>query len=257
MTPENDAPVVDAAEVAPDASVEAVTAQPAVATAAEALEKEPQLDLTVERGCKNPDGRYVGLNAAQRGVLRVEVGSSVELFDCGKSLGLFTVGAGAKELQGTDRFTVNGVDPGTPVVVKKASEKREILMELDVRHGIENVPTDMQEDESKAYSDRTTRRMGIISKRFPGLDSDEFMTVPTAILNQLAVDRADAGQTSKPTIASISRAKVRMGDNETEVVMVPAGNDIGFTTKASQKLRIPSVLTKIRFRIDNGVFVID
>ena len=61
-------------------------------------------------------------------------------------------------------------------------------------------------------------------------------------------------------MASISKAKIRYGGQEQEMVMVPSGNEFGFTTKAAQTLGIPVIpvqLEDLRYRIENGVLIID
>jgi hypothetical protein len=225
-------------------------AQPVQPQRAEAKEQEPKLKLQVARACNNPNGRYIGMSKRQRDALNVEVGGTVELFEGNQSLGLFTVGKGASELsEHPEQFTANVVEAGKAVTVKKAFETAETIMKLPVTHGIENAPAGSPPDKAKEYAERTTRRMKIIAERFPGTGTDEFMTVPTAVLNQIT------GGAAK--VANISKIKVRLGGHETDVVMVPAGNDIGLTTKLAQKLYIPLQLNEIRFRIDKGVMVID
>ena len=236
---------------AADQEVTLPAAQPAQPPqAAEAKEKEPELSLTVARGCNNPDGRYVGLSGRQRDALKVAVGGIVELFENGQSLGLFTVGKGAAELTGKpEQFTSNVVEPGKSVTVKKADKNRETVMTFGVTHGVENVPANLQGEEAKKYADRTARRMQIIGERFPGVSTDEFMIIPTAVLNAMT------GESVR--IASISKQKIRFAGVETEMVVVPAGNDVGLTTKAAQKLKIPAGVTELRVRVERGVLVID
>lgn len=217
--------------------------------ASETKEQEPQLELTVAGPCNNPEGRYVGLSKKQRDALGVVSGGTAELFADGKSLGIFTVGSGSKELIGKPEFTANDVDVGKQVVVKKVVEVGLTTQELSVAHGIENVPTGLNSEEAKKYQERTIRRMQIVAERFPGVVIHEFMTIPTAVLNQLAG--------SEVKIPAISQGRVRIGGKEIEIVMVPAGKDVGSTTKAAEKLGIPPELKQIRFRIIDGVMVID
>src|SRR3989338_5698352 len=184
--------------------------------AAEAREQEPQLTLTVAGPCHTAEGRYVGLSKQQRAGLKVEVGGGVELFENGYSLGLFTVGRGATALlNNPTQFTVNDVDPNSTITLRKAIEGGETLLRLPVVRGIKNDP-------------KTSGRQEKIAQRFEGWDIEVFMSLPTATLNQLL------GTTDR--VASISKAKIRYGGQEQEMVMVPSGNEFGFTTKAAQTL---------------------
>jgi hypothetical protein len=240
-----------------DADAVEIVAQPseadrALAPAAqqEIKEKEPELRLEVVRECNNPEGLYVGMSKKQRDALGVQVGGTVELFDGSRSLGIFTIGTGAVELtKEPGKFTANGIEPGKTVTAKKAPEKVLTTMELPLSHGIEKTPTGLSPEDEQKHTERITRRMQIIGERFPGVATDEFITVPTAVVNQMLG--------SKVKIATISQLKVRLGGEEIEIVMVPAGKDIGLTTKAAAKLGIPPELTKIRFKIVDGVMVID
>jgi hypothetical protein len=226
---------------------EALTADPATA---EAVEKEPQLDLTVDRPCNNPAGRYVGLNAVQRGKLGVEVGGTVELFEEGVSIGVFTVGKGASELaKMPERFSANVVMPGKMVTVKKAIDRAESVMSLPITHGIENVPQGLDEVEAGKYAERTQRRIGIITERFKDAETGVFMTVPTAVLNQITGGVA--------RVAAIAEGMVKVGGREVKIIMVPAGTDIGLTTKAAKLLGFPQGLKELRFRVSSGVLVVD
>lgn len=244
--PDTDTPAVEQEAARPEGQ----TSQAQAPQAPEAKEKEPELNLTVAQPCKNPEGRFVGLSKRQRDALQVSEGGTVELFEGGQSLGIFAVGKGSSELtKSPELFSVNGVDAGKTVTVKKAVETKERVMKLGLTHGVEDVPAHLQGDEAKKYADRTVRRMQIIGERFPGADTDEYMTIPTGVLNSMT------GELAK--VAAISKQKVRYGSTEMEIVMVPAGNDIGLTTKAAQKLNIPTAATELRFRVDSGVLVID
>lgn len=169
------------------------------------------------------------------------MGSSVELFDGGgKSLGIFTVGTGSKVLLlDPGKFTANGVDMGTAVIVKKAVKKPEREIDLPVTHGIE-------------AAEQHERRAGIIRNRFSDMDPETYITVPTALGRELGFSPSPA----VATVLSISRGKVRIGDTYHEIVMVPSGTTVGFTTQAAQKLGIPAELGTIKVRVDNGILVI-
>lgn len=230
-----------AVEAVPDSATAATPTIPATPHPPEASETVPELSLTVAGACNNPNGRYVGLSKGQRDKLQVEVGSSVELFDGGgKSLGIFTVGTGSKALLlESGKFTANGVDTGTAVTVKKAVKKPEREIDLPVTHRIE-------------AAEQHERRAGIIRNRFPDMDPETYITIPTALGRELGFSPSPASA----TVLSISKGKVRIGDTDHEIVMVPSGTTVGFTTKAGQKLGIPAELGAIKVRIDNGVLVI-
>ena len=217
----------------------------------EAKEQEPQLTLKVAGACENPDGRFVGLNAKQREALGVTVGGSVVLKGAdGKSLGLFTVGKGSsKFVKQPDVFTANVVATGETFTVTKAKENSEEAMSLNVQHGIENPPADLSDQDKEKHKEKTAKRFDIIKGRF-GADSDAFITIPTAVLNQLT------GDTNR--IAQISKVKIRYGGKEMLIVAVPAGTDFGLTTLAAERLGIPAELRELRLGVDqkNGVLVI-
>lgn len=217
------------------------TATPGLPPPPEAVERVPEMRLAVAGACNNPHGNYVGLNKGQRDKLQVEVGSSVELFDdAGRSLGVFTVGTGSKALLlEPTKFTANGMDMGTTVTVKRAVKKPEQEIRLHVSHGVET-------------SESHERRVGIIQRRFPEMDPEIYITVPTALGRELGFPPNPA----KATILSITKGKIRIGGIDHEIVMVPSGNTIGFTTQAAQKLGIPAELGTITVRVDNGVLVI-
>jgi hypothetical protein len=234
----------------PETSVSENADQAQSAKAKEDAEKEPQLKMTVYGPCKNPEGRYVGLSKKQRDALGVVEGGTVEIILDKESLGVYTVGKGSTEIvKIPDLFTVNGIEGGHLVTVRKPKETGENVMKFGVRHGVETVPEELKDEKAKEYTERTARRMKIIAERFPGVSTDEFMTVPTAVLNLITGDSAK--------IAGISRQKVRFAGKETEITVVPAGNDIGLTTKAAEELNIPTEIKELGIRVENGVLVID
>ncbi len=238
MVPQEDGP--GSVEVTP-----AIAAAPTTTTGAppppEAAETVPEMSLTVAGACNNPRGNYVGLNRGQRDRLQVDIGSSVELLDgAGKSLGIFTVGTGSRSLLlETGKFTANGIDTGTTVTVKKAVKKPEREIRLPVTHGIES-------------SEQHERRAGIIQGRFPDMDPEVYITIPTALGRELGLQPSPA----KATVLSISKSKVRIGGTDHDIAVVPSGNNMGFTSKAAEKLGIPLELGAITVRVDNGVLVI-
>ncbi|MBI2638889.1 hypothetical protein HYW83_04850 [Candidatus Peregrinibacteria bacterium] len=236
----------------PEDGAEATEPTPAIAAAPstttgtppkpEATEVVPEMSLTVAGACNNPHGNYVGLNKGQRDKLQVEIGSSVELMDgAGQSLGIFTVGTGSKNLLlESEKFTANGVGVGATVTVKRAVKKSEREINLSASYGIE-------------AAEQHERRAGIIRNRFPDMDPEDYITVPTALGRELGFSPNPA---AKATVLSISKGRVRIGGIDHEIVMVPSGSTIGFTTKAAQRLGIPKELGTIKVRIDNGVLVI-
>jgi hypothetical protein len=216
----------------------------------EGAEKEPMLKLTVAGPCKNPEGDYVGLSKKQRDALGVVEGGTVEIFKGHKSIGIFTVGKGSSEVIKTvGLITANGIPAANLVTIRKAKESGESLIKYGVRHEVEDVPEGLEEKDAQEYQDRTARRMAIIEKRFPGVAVDEFITVPTAVLNLMT------GGAKK--VASISVQKVRFGGSETEITVIPTGTDIGLTSKAAKKLNIPAEITEIGIRVKDGVLIID
>lgn len=195
--------------------------------------ESPQLTLTIEGKCES-EGQYVGLNKRQRDLLGVNEGDSVEISDAeGKSLGIFTVGKGSKALlKEKEKFTANVETTGS-VTLKKVDKVTvaEKAQTLSVEFGVEK-------------KDQHTRRSEIISERFPDLDKDTYMVIPSSMLESLSVS-ADKG-----TIKSISKGVVRIGDKRVTMGLVPAGTTAGMTEKAKSALDIPSTTTKIDFRID-------
>lgn len=212
----------------------------------EAVESEPALRLTVADHCKNSAGLYVGLSKVQRGKLGVEIGGTVELFDDkNKSLGVFTVGTGSKEyLEMTDVFTANNVTKGEIVTVKKsvATPDKPNEFNLPVEHAVEKT-TDPK---------RHAARKEKIAQRFPHSDPDMYITLPTAIASQLGI-KPETGK----TVAPISKCLVCPASGwDVQMVIVPTGTGIGFTSDAAEELDIPKELTEIRIIIDKGVLVI-
>lgn len=231
----------DQVEAAPPAAATPFTTPSTPPPPREGAETVPEMSLTVAGACNTHHGHYVGLSKGQRDRLGVEVGASVELVDgAGKSLGIFTVGTGSKALLlEPTKFTANGVDTGSTVTVKKAVKKPEREIPLPVTHGVET-------------SELHERRAGIIRNRFPDMDPESYIVVPTAVGRELGFSPSPA----KATVLSISKGKVRVGGTDHEIIMVPSGTAIGFTTKAAQTLGIPQELRTLTLRIDNGVLVI-
>ena len=236
-----------------DAVKQESVSSPKPAGQVEASEKGPELRLNVAGPCKNPEGRYVGLSKVQRDRLGVEVGGNVELFDAtGKSVGLYMVGPGSKELLSQpEAFTVNGVSSGEAVTVKKAAEKQDSDMTFDVDHGVEAVPAGLGEADQKKYEGRLASRSSKIAERFPELDPRAYVVVPSAVAKSMGIE-APKGTTVLP----VSKGKVRLGGVEKEIAIVPSGNTIGFTTEAAKSLGIPTQLNQIRVRVTDGVLVI-
>ena len=223
------------------------------APAKEAVEAVPELKLVAASSCKNPDGRYVGLSKVQRDKLGVEVGGNVELFDAaGKSLGLFSVGTGSKELLKEEaKFTVNGVAAGEAVTARKASEKQESDMAFAVTHGVESTPAGLDDAAKQKYEDRLASRASKIAERFPELDSKAYVVVPTAVAKSMGVEGPKGS-----TVLPISKGKIKLGDVVTEIAIVPSGNNIGFTTEAAKSIGIPDQIKELRVRVVDGVLVI-
>jgi|GEM_PF-2134003 len=244
--PDSESSNIDSAsDQTPEKSI--TTSQPVTQ---ESAESEPELTLTVAQPCKNPAGLYVGLSKKQRTALNVEVGGTVEITMDNQVIGLFTVGLGSKELADKPgAFTANGITTGLEVTLKKATESAETTVNLPTRHGIEKAPSDLSEPEKNEYDAKTTKRLNIIAERFPETeDKQEFITLPTAIVNKLT------GEAKK--VASIAMHKIRIGGQETSIIVVPGGTEFGFTKSAANKLNIPENLQTIGVRIDNDTIVI-
>lgn len=211
--------------------------------ATEAAETVPELLLTVTGLCNNPIGRYVGLNKGQREQLQVEIGGVVELVgDDGRSIGVFIVGSGSKTLlHQPDAFTANCVETGKTYKVRRPkSGPQESDTELSVRHAVETQDPEKHE-----------RHKGIIEIRLK-LDPELYVVIPGALAHQMGI-RPPQGK----TIASISTGRIKGVDgNVREIPVVPAGSEIGFTTKAAQQLGIPHELKSIRVRVEDGILVI-
>ena len=232
-------------DVTAEAGKSALPTAPANASKApEHAEAVPKLNLTVAGPCKNPHGNYVGLSAIQRNKLGIEVGGVVELFDLEKSLGVFMVGTGSKELlNAPTSFTTNGVSAGTTITVRKAATKLESGSEkafkYKVAHGVQTRDVEKHK-----------RRVGIIAERFKDMYTEAYVTVPSALMKSLGMGEKGA------TVLPISKCVIRVAGVDHEIVLVPTGNDIGFTSAAAAKLGIPEQLDEITVRIDNGVLVI-
>lgn len=212
----------------------------------ESQEAVSELKLTVFDRCKNTEGLYVGLSAVQRTKLDVEVGGTVEIIDeKGQSFGVFTVGKGSSEIADhTDLFTVNGVEESTTVTVRKAISTPDKPKEfkLPITHAVE---TTIERVKHKA-------RIEKIAVRFPNLDSEMYITLPTAVAAQLGI-KPEPGK----TVAPISKCLVRdASGRQIEMAIVPAGTTIGFTSDAAKELDIPAGLAEIKIIIDKGVLVI-
>lgn len=212
----------------------------------EAAESEPSLRLTVVDHCKNPAGLYVGLSQVQRAKLGVEKGGTVELFDGkGKSLGVFTVGAGSVEyINMTDVFTANQVSTGAIVNVKKsvATPDKPQEFTLQVMHAVEKT---IEPEKHRARTEK-------IAMRFPKLDSEMYITLPTSIAFQLGI-KPEPGK----TVAPISKCVIRdASGREVEIAIVPTGTNIGFTLDAAKELDIPKEFSEIKIIIDKGVLII-
>lgn len=209
-----------------------------------AVEVVPSLELRLEAACSNPDGNYVGLSAAQRSRLGVEVGGTVELMDGSQSLGLFMVGKGLKVLQSQpDAFSANLADgfKGRSITVRKAPAKMEKDVSYMVSLGAE-------------ASERHERRKTVIAERFSDMDPEAYVTVPTALLKQMGV--TPLPDSKKATALPISKGQLKIGDQMHTVVFVPSGEAIGFTTKAATQLNIPVSLFNLRVRVEEGVLVV-
>jgi hypothetical protein len=193
----------------------------------------PELTLTIAGKCDS-EGKFIGMNKRQREALDVVEGDSVELSGPdGKSLGIFTVGKGSKELlKEKEKFTAN-VDVTGEVKLKKVDKTNvaEKAQALAAEFGVEK-------------NDRHTRRSEIISERFPELDKDTYLVIPGALLESLSISAGEG------TIKSISKGVVRIGDKRVTMGLVPAGTAAGMTEKAQSALGIPPSTTKIDFRID-------
>lgn len=221
--------------------------QTEMAAVQEDREAVPELKLTVIDHCKNQAGRYVGLSKAQRERIDVEVGGTVELFDeKGTSLGFFTVGAGSKEYaQDPEIFTITPqVKIGDTLTVKKPSVSPDKPQEfnLQVTHAVEKTV------EPAKHGARVEK----IAARFPNLDPNMYITLPTAIAAQLGI-KPEPGK----TVAPISKCTVRDASGRTvEMAIVPGGTTIGFTSDAAKELDIPAELSEIKLTIDKNVLVI-
>lgn len=221
--------------------------QTEMAAVQEGQEAVPELKLTVVNYCNNQAGRYVGLNKVQRDHLGVEVGGTVELFDeKDANLGLFTVGAGSREYtEEPEIFTVTPqVKIGDFLTVKKstASPDKPREFNLHITHAVEKTV------EPEKHRGRTEKN----AERFPELDPDMYITLPTAVAAQLGI-KPEPGK----TVAPISKRTVRDASGyKVEMAIVPGGTTIGFTSDAAKELDIPKELTEIRIIIDKGVLVI-
>jgi hypothetical protein len=226
-----------------DTATTETTISPAVVpTTPESAEVVPEMTLTVAGPCKNPNGHYVGLNQGQREKLQVQMGETVELFDDGgKSIGVFTVGSGSKELLLTPaKFTANGIDAGATVKVSARKKPPEDDIAFNVQFNVENVNPENDQ-----------RRSDIIQNRLK-MDPDVYLTVPTSLATQIGI-KPPQGK----TIAPISKGQIKDAEGKIhEIAIVPTGSSIGFTTKAAKQLSIPAQLQTIRIRVDNGMLMI-
>jgi len=207
----------------------------APSTNSDAKELEPTLSLRVAGPCQTPEGLYLGLSKRQRDALNVNVGDTVAVFDGERSLGIYTVGTGSRDLLSfPEQFTINGVAPESQLTLKKAPSQLETPVTYLLSHGVES-------------DTKHTQRLEIISRCFPEADANEYITIPTALLNTLTGGRG--------RVPAITKGQVRIGDTTHTMVLVPSGTGIGLTTAAATKLRIPQRLTNAQVRVENGVLI--
>ncbi len=230
---------------AEDGGAEGVDQNPPVTTArqaglAETKETLRGLELKV-LGPLNSPGKYVGLSPVQRETVGVKVGDTVELLDNEKSLGLFTVGLGKREYaDNIGGFSANVVNvPIGPVTVRKAPQEKAVVETLPLEFGVEKSP-------------KHERRAATLAVRFPDLDQEIYIVVPTPIAERLGLEKAEGSK----TMFKISKGSIRIGEDIHEVGIVPAGTAFGLTAKAALKLNIPSELHEIRLSFQDGMLVI-
>lgn len=205
----------------------------------EAQEILPEISLTVAGPCKNPAGAYVSLSKAQRDKLGITEGGTVEIFLDGESQGIFTVGLGSKELRDEpQKFNANLVDAGKTVTLRKPANLRETTFSYPVSD-IELNPDD----------EKLMKRKNIIETRFPDTDPEEYITLPTPVINAMLGDATKIGK--------ISRTVIKFGGVNHAITVVPSGTTFGMTQKARQKLNIPNGLTNLRIVIEDGNLVIN
>lgn len=210
----------------------------------ESKEVIPSLKLKVAGPCKNPAGRYVGLSKGQRDQLGVELNESVELFADGKSLGSFVVGFGSKEImKNIDQFTAN---------LEGITDQKEITVRKISREDLQNKAQELPFESGIETKDAHLRRMQIIEKRFPEMNAGEYITVPTAIGQQLGLEGSRPGA----TILNISKGKLRFGQTVYDIAIVPGGTNLGMTQLLAKRLGIPVELKTVKFAIEGGMLVL-
>lgn len=208
--------------------------------AAEGKEAVPELQLIVAGPCKNPNGAYVGLNKAQREKLGVKVGDPVVIIMEDGTLLLYMTGDGSKELlKEKGKFTANGIAlEGQRVRIRRlTNELKEGKITLHVETGIE------------ADTESHERRRAIISNRFPNLNSDQYVALPSGVCDAAGL-RGQREEDKEKRILPISQMLVRVGSMTHRVPVVPTGTGFGLTRAAAELLGIPEQLQKIRMAVE-------
>lgn len=245
-----------------DPSLEALEAElpqhPETKTGAqESKEVLPTVSFKVLGPCKDPNGSFVSLNLAQRKLLHpkdmdietleqkgleANVGDVIEVKDGDQLIGVYVIGMGPKGHKELEDCYANGIDKNTQISVQK----------IDMNKPYEN-PINLKAKFGLEENSKHQLRADKISRRFEDYDSQKYMVVPTSVAVLLGMPASGA----KATIRQISKRTVRIGEKVVDMVMVPAGNDVAFTSKAASEIGIPDSVGSVSVRVDNGTLVID
>lgn len=207
-----------------------------VSRVVETVVESPSITSEVSGPCKNPEGKLVGLSPVKREKLGVEVGDFVEV----EGHGVFTVAPALVGNLGQNLVAVNGVTPGTKVTIRKVPEGADNAQKLAVEHGVE------------ADEKHEKRRLKIAS-RFPAMDPDTYLCVPTSLAPALGLP---ATEVEGKRVYGIAVSIVNVGGVIHEIPLVPTGAKLGLTSQAAQKLNIPKELKDVEVRVKDGVLVI-
>ncbi|OGJ48449.1 MAG: hypothetical protein A3J96_00255 [Sulfurimonas sp. RIFOXYC2_FULL_36_7] len=221
-------------------------------TGQENIEKEPELKLINAGPCSSP-GQFIGLSKAQREILGVQPGESVLLYDNNNEpIGEFTVGMGSKQfLKERTKFTANLTPKFSNqeiTIRKKTENQKEAPQEWEFSIGVET-------------NEKNPQRQKIIATRFKDMDPQSYVVIPTPLAKSL--NFPSANNPEKPNLLQISKFKIRTHSNQTiEMIGVPAGQKLEFTTKAAQITGIKELkdlskeLNSLKVRVEDNTLII-
>ena len=177
----------------------------------------------------------------------------------GKDVGIFHVGRPhdkKHDIKHPHRISANslplntdaaqeGEDSGLDSIeIRKLKETDKVELEFAVTHGIEQTPNSLSVEEAAKYTARTAQRKKDVGEKFPDVDPEEFVVVPTHVLTHLTGNREKA------------KIKISFSGKVVEVVAIPSGLELGMTTKAAVKIGMPTSITSRKVCVERGLLSI-